>query len=56
MQTQNQEITSERDFFQTKAKDVKKKNQLLKLAILRLQNEIEVIKQQHETKKQEEYE
>jgi hypothetical protein len=30
------ELTQERDFFQGKAKEVKKKNQLLKLAILRL--------------------
>ena len=31
-----EELTGERDFFQSKTKDVKRKNQLLKLAILRL--------------------
>lgn len=36
LKAKNEELTTERDFFQAKAKDVKKKNQLLKLAILRL--------------------
>ena len=31
-----EEVTSERDFYMNKTKEVKKKNQLLKLAILRL--------------------
>ena len=38
------EANQEREFFEKKTKDVKKKNQLLKVAILRLQNEVESLK------------
>ena len=38
------EANQEREFFEKKTKDVKKKNQLLKVAILRLQNEVETLK------------
>lgn len=50
------EVQSERDFFQGKAKDTKKKNQLLKLAIMRLQNEVEALKNADKVKQQIEYE
>lgn len=38
------EANQEREFYEKKTKDVKKKNQLLKVAILRLQNEVETLK------------
>ena len=38
------EANQEREFFEKKTKEVKKKNQLLKVAILRLQNEVETLK------------
>ena len=38
------EANQEREFYEKKTKDVKKKNQLLKVAILRLQNEVESLK------------
>lgn len=44
LKSQVQEVSSEKDFYEKKVKDVKKKNQLLKLAIMRLQNEVESLK------------
>ena len=38
------EANQEREFYEKKTKDVKKKNQLLKVAILRLQNEVDTLK------------
>ena len=38
------EAKQEREFYEKKTKEVKKKNQLLKVAILRLQNEVETLK------------
>jgi hypothetical protein len=55
LKASNGELKQERDFFQTKTKEVKKKNQLLKLAILRLQNEIDELKRQKEEKKADDY-
>jgi chromosome segregation ATPase len=52
----NEELVSERDFYQAKAKEVKKKNQLLKLAILRLQNEVDSLKKAGEERRAEDYE
>ncbi len=44
--SQMEEVKSERDHMEKKMKETKKKNQLLKLAILRLQNEVEEFKKQ----------
>ena len=44
--SQMEEVKSERDYMEKKMKETKKKNQLLKLAILRLQNEVEEFKKQ----------
>ena len=46
------EVTQEKTFFENKVKDVKKKNQLLKLAILRLQNEVDELKNKEKIKAQ----
>jgi hypothetical protein len=37
-------VTQEKEFFEKKTKDVKKKNKLLKLAIIKLQSEVESLK------------
>lgn len=50
------EVTQEKTFFENKVKDVKKKNQLLKLAILRLQNEVDELKNKEKIKAQQEHE
>lgn len=55
LRASNGELKQERDFFQAKTKEVKKKNQLLKLAIMRLQNELDEMKKQKEDQKAEEY-
>ena len=50
------EVSQEKEFFEKKTKEVKKKNKLLKLAIIKLQSEVESLKKQEKVKVQQDYE